>query len=242
MSTVKCMIVDDEPIAIDILETYLQKVLGFELVASHQDPLEALAALREQTLDLLFLDIQMPELTGLQFLESLDKPIEVILTTAHREFALEGFEYNVVDYLLKPIAFERFLKATHRYLDRSNPPTPTQTHTPNPSLSIRVDRKSVRLSLGDIRYVEGLKDYIKIHTPHKVWVTKESISSFAERLSEDQFVRIHRSFIVALAQISAYTSQEVEVGKVVLPVGRTYKENVMAKLNAGSVEESDFPP
>lgn len=234
---IRCVILDDEPIALEILEGYLAKLPGFACVGAFQNPLEALPLLQHGKVDLLLLDIQMPELSGLQLLESLTHPVEVILTTAHREFALEGFEHNVVDYLLKPIAFERFLKAIHRFQRRQATPLPMATNSPlvpamPETITLRVDRKNVRLPLTEIRYVEALKDYLKVHTPHKIWVTKLPLNEMAKLLPEASFLQIHRSYIVGLRYITAYSTQEIELGTIRLPIGRTYRERSLGRLKS----------
>jgi len=219
----RCYIIDDEPIAIDVIRSHLEKLSDFEVAGAFEDPIEAFEAQNREPGDLLFLDIEMPELSGLKLLQALRRPVGVILTTAHREFAVEGFNLNVIDYLLKPIAFDRFLQAIDKFLEKQQT-SPAETLTESPShLIVRADRKSVRLSIEKIRYIEGLKDYVRIHTDEGCIVTKESIGQIEKRLSSAHFLRIHRSFIVSKSRISAFTATDVEIGNQLIPIGRTYR-------------------
>lgn len=225
MQKYRCYIVDDEPIAIDIIRHYLEKLPNFEVVGSFDDPLEAFLALKEQPVDLLFLDIQMPGLTGIDLLQTISNPPEVIFTTAYREYAFEGFELNVLDYLLKPIAFNRFLQAIDKFLLKKKKETavPAAKAETSEVLTVRADRKTVRIKLSDILFIEGLKDYVKIILPDRQVVTKELISQMEKRLPSDQFVRVHRSYIIAKGKIDAFTATEVEIGQFEIPIGRKYR-------------------
>ncbi|MBK8967589.1 MAG: LytTR family DNA-binding domain-containing protein [Saprospiraceae bacterium] len=229
MKNYTCILVDDEPIAMDILQTYLQRLDNLEVKGKFTNPIKAFEALQNHPVDLLFLDIQMPELTGLELLQSLRYKPAVILTTAYREFALEGFEYDVLDYLLKPISFDRFLKAIDKLYSRSSPahlsekiqavqPDETAAH-----FFVRADRKNVKILLEDILYLESLKDYVKIVTTQGAVLTKETISHFDEMLPPGQFLRTHRSFIVATDKVTALSADGLEVRKQLIPVGRMYK-------------------
>lgn len=221
----RCYIIDDEPIAIDVIRAHLEKFDDFEVAGAFEDPVEAFEAQNREPADLLFLDIEMPELSGLELLRALRRPVDVILTTAHREFAVEGFELSVIDYLLKPIAFDRFLQAIDKFLEKQ-PPSSPKSHDSRPRyLTVRADRKSVRVNIGEIRYIEGLKDYVKIYTDEGRIVTKSSIGQIEERLPAEHFLRIHRSFIVNKERISAFTATDVEVGDQLIPIGRTYRRN-----------------
>lgn len=219
-----CYIIDDEPIAIDIIRHYLSKLDEFKVIGSFEEPLEAFSALKQQPADLIFMDIQMPGLSGLELLKALSSKPAAILTTAHREYALDGFELDVVDYLLKPIEFQRFLQAINKFLDRQTGKTSTHSKSEEAYLLVRADRKSVRIRLRDIVYIEGLKDYVKIILPDRTILTKELIGSMEERLPGDQFFRLHRSFIVPRHKIDAFTAVDVEIGGQEIPIGRTYKE------------------
>ncbi|MCI4648248.1 LytTR family DNA-binding domain-containing protein [Phaeodactylibacter sp.] len=219
-----CYIIDDEPIAIDIIRHYLSKLDEFVVIDSFEEPLEAFTALKQQPADLIFLDIQMPGLSGLELLKALSSKPAAILTTAHREYAVDGFELDVVDYLLKPIEFQRFLKAIDKFMERQLGKTATPGTSKDAYLLVRAERKSLRIRLRDIRYIEGLKDYVKIILPDRTILTKELIGTMEDRLPEDQFFRLHRSFIVPRDKIDAFTAMDVEIGGQEIPIGRTYKE------------------
>ncbi len=224
-----CYIIDDEPIAIEIIESYLLRLEGFSVAGKFTNPVKAFEALQQQPVDLLFLDIQMPGLTGLEFLQSLRSKPEVILTTAYREFALEGFELDAADYLLKPISFDRFLKAIGKFHTRArkaeSPVLPKIQASENeaPHLFVRADRKNVKVLLDDILYLESLKDYVRIATAQGKITTKETITHFEEVLPKERFLRVHRSFIVAKDKITAHSADGLDIGKVPIPVGRMYK-------------------
>ena len=227
--TYTCYIIDDEPIAIEIIESYLQRLDDFVVAGTFTNPVKAFEALQQRRVDLIFLDIQMPGLTGLEFLQSLrDKP-EVILTTAYREFALEGFELDVADYLLKPVSFDRFLKAIGKFHTRirraevAETPVVQAFDNEAPHLFVRADRKNVKVLLDDILYVESLKDYVRIATPQGKITTKDTITHFEEVLPADRFLRVHRSFIVARDKITAHSNDGLDIGKTPIPVGRMYK-------------------
>lgn len=227
--TYTCYIIDDEPIAIEIIESYLQRLEGFSVEGKFTNPIKAFEALQQKPVDLIFLDIQMPALTGLEFLRSLRVKPEVILTTAYREFALEGFELDVADYLLKPISFDRFLKAIGKFQARERKaeshvlPKIQAPEGEAPHIFVRADRKNVKVLLDDILYLESLKDYVRIVTSQGKITTKETITHFEEALPKERFLRVHRSFIVAKDKITAHSADGLDIGKVPIPVGRMYK-------------------
>jgi DNA-binding LytR/AlgR family response regulator len=236
---ISCLIVDDEPPALEILKKYIAAVTSLQLTATCNNAIEALNVLQTQPIDLLFLDIQMPQLLGTDLIRTLKTPPRVIFTTAHRKFAIEGYELDAVDYLLKPISFERFLKAVNKILDASLPgrqaltPAPTATPAvPAPSpradtfLHLRADRKTVQIALDEILYIESIRDYIKVVTREKTIISKQSISSLEETLPGNAFVRIHRSYIVAISKIESYTSELVEIARQELPISRMYRLDV----------------
>ncbi len=233
---ISCLAVDDEPPALDVLKKYIASVQNLELAGTCADAVEALNFLRHQSIDLLFLDIQMPNLLGTDLIRTLKNPPKVIFTTAYRKFAVEGFELDAVDYLLKPISFERFLKAVNKVMETSFkiPETefnPDQQGPQNAFINLRADRKNLKILLDDILYVESLKDYIKVVTPSRNIVTKQSISSLEEMLPKNNFVRIHRSFIVAINKIESFTSDTIEIAKHELPISRMYRHEVEKLLN-----------
>jgi DNA-binding LytR/AlgR family response regulator len=230
--------VDDEPPALDILKEYIASVSSLELAGTCNDAVEALNVLREQDIDLLFLDIQMPHLLGTDLIRTLKNPPKVIFTTAYRKFAIEGFELDAVDYLLKPISFERFLKAVNKVMETSvklignNDTNSDQQNNSNDAfINLRADRKNLKIALNDILYIESLKDYIKVVTKTKNIVTKQSISSLEEALPKNNFVRIHRSFIVAINKIESFTNDAIEINRQELPISRMYRHEVEKVLN-----------
>jgi len=220
-----CLAVDDEPPALDILKNYINAVPSLELAASCINAIDALNVLRSNRVDLMFLDIQMPQLLGTDLMRTLNNPPKVIFTTAFREFAVEGFELNAVDYLLKPISFERFLKAVNKVMDIRLPQQAEQ-EMHDAYLYFRSDRKMHKVAMEDIIFIESLKDYIKVVTKSKTIITKQSISSIEERLPKTLFIRIHRSFIVSLNKVQSYTPELIAIGNEELPVSRMYRHEV----------------
>lgn len=229
----RCLLVDDEPPALEILQSYAEAVDGLEIVGTCANAVQAFGVLQNQPVDVLFLDIKMPKLLGTDFVRSLRHPPKIIFTTAYREYALDGYDLDVVDYLLKPIAFERFLRAVSKLTRADAPATPPvperETFAPNAEafLYFRADRKMVKVLTRDILFVESLKDYVKIvTTTGKPLVVKQTISALEAMLPAPQFVRTHRSFVVALDKISAYTPTHVEVAGQEVPVGRLFQKEV----------------
>ena len=224
----KCLIIDDEPIAIRVIKNHLDAFTDFEVIAECNNALEAMPILQKEKIDLIFCDIQMPQITGVEFVRSLLHPPNVIFTTAYRDYAVDAFELNVVDYLLKPISFERFTKAINHFLELETPRI-SESFSKDPENSIRdfiflkADKKHYKINLSDILYFESLGDYvIAITTDNKI-VTKERIGHLAETLPENQFIQIHRSYIVSIARIESIGPGFIEIHKKKLPVGRNYK-------------------
>jgi len=224
MGQLKCLIIDDEPLAQNVIENYLESFSFIRLIAKCDNALIALEWIKKQKIDLIFLDVSMPFISGIDFIRTLRNPPAIILTTAHKEFAVESYELNVLDYLLKPISFERFLKAINKLnIDTSEIVKPGIIDTKNDSfIYVKSEKKNVKILLKDILFIESLKDYIKIHTIDKTIVTQVPISTIEQRLP-DNFLRIHRSFIVAKDKITAYTQHDLEIGKFQIPIGRNYK-------------------
>ena len=238
---IKCLIIDDESPAREILKQYIAGVESLELTGVCCNAVEAISFLKDHQVDLLFLDIQMPQLLGTNFIRTLKSPPKVIFTTAYRKYAVEGFELDAVDYLLKPISFERFLKAVNKILQTDieiiQPNTTSPENNSDPGrlfLYFRADRKMVKVLLDDILFIEGLKDYIKIITTSKTIITKHLLSSLEEMLPKDAFLRVHRSYIVAINKIDSYNADSVEIAKKEIPVGRLFKHDVNRVLNASS--------
>jgi DNA-binding LytR/AlgR family response regulator len=228
----RCIIVDDEPLAIEILESYVSKVEQLQLVSTFRNAVSAFTFLQQHSVDVIFLDIQMPKLSGIDFLKTLKHPPKVIFTTAFRDYAVQGFELEIVDYLLKPIPFDRFLKAVAKILHQpaANTATSKQDVLPDNYVYFKVDKKMIKTKMADVLYIESVKDYVKVKTPEKEIITQQKISYLEESLPREQFLRIHRSFIVNLEKIDAYSATDVEIGKHSIPIGRNYKNDVMKIL------------
>ncbi|MCP9752166.1 LytTR family DNA-binding domain-containing protein [Ferruginibacter sp. HRS2-29] len=219
----RCIVIDDEPLALDILEDYISKVPFLQLVAATTDVIGALQMVQEQKADLVFLDMQMPELSGLQFMKIAAGKCAFILTTAYSEYALEGYEHNVVDYLLKPIPFERFYKAAEKAhsIPPKNAPEPAASH---PFIFVKTDGKIVKVMLDDLLFVEGLKDYIILHTAKEKIITLQNLRNMEEGLPGERFVRVHKSFIIALDKIDSIERNRIFIGNAVIPVGVTHQK------------------
>jgi len=231
---IKCIIVDDEPLAIEVIESYVDRISDLEITAKCHNALKAFEILQKESVDLIFLDIQMPKLTGIDFIKSLKKPPKVILTTAYRDYALEGYELDVVDYLLKPISFERFLKAISKVYDVSPKESGNGSSLSEDEeyIYLKADKKMVKVRLHEILYIESLKDYVRVKTTNKDVITHQKISYLEEKLPEECFMRIHRSFIVATKKIETYSATMIEVPGKELPIGRLYKNQVLERLNS----------
>jgi DNA-binding LytR/AlgR family response regulator len=232
MQVLNCLIVEDEPLAADVIRDYIAQVPGLQLKGICEDVFLANEWLRTEKIDLLFLDINLPGMNGIDFLKILNGKFQIILTTAYQEYAIDGFNLNVVDYLLKPIEFGRFLQAVNKVYDKKVPEIRRDTTETQPGkfYFFNTDKKNVKVNAGDILYIESLKDYVKIHTSEKIIVTKFQIGALDQFLNEKRFIRIHKSYIVNSEKITAYNASEIEIGTVILPLGRTYKELVARKL------------
>lgn len=235
--TIRCLIVDDEPLAADVLEKYISQLDSLTLAGKCENAIAAAIFLQKNKVDLLLLDIQLPKLTGIDFLKTLPSRPAVILTTAFRDYALEGFELNVLDYLLKPISFERFLAAINKYhsIHESSPvlsssPTSITPITEAPFIYLKADKKMVKVFLKDIIYIESLRDYVKVKTLQKDIITYQRITYLEEKLPDAQFLRIHRSYIIAIDKIQSFDSMVIEIGNQELPIGRLYKAAVRKAL------------
>jgi len=230
--TLTCVVVEDEPLARHLMEQYILKVSHLQLVKSFSNPLVALDFLRTNSVDILFSDIQMPEITGISLLKILPKKPLVILTTAYSEYALEGYELDVVDYLLKPITLERFLKAVERATQRFSPlsnvlfPETTLPSEPSPqSIFVKDGTKLVKIRLNEILYIEGLKDYVSIYTKDRKVVTLQTLKSLEAQLLPYQFIRVHHSYIVSFEAIDAIEKEKIQIGKVWIPISDTYRKS-----------------
>ncbi|MDA3929891.1 MAG: LytTR family DNA-binding domain-containing protein [Prolixibacteraceae bacterium] len=230
MMKYKCILVDDEPIAIRIVRNYLSNFDEFEIVAECSNAIEAMKVMRTEKVDLLFLDIEMPQLNGIEMLKTLPYIPSVIYTTAHRNYAVEAFEQKALDYLMKPISMERFTSAINRFLDLKSH---VQTHVQlrNQWVILKVDKKNVKLQLETIQYVESMSDYIIVHTDESKLVCKDRISHFEEKLPSSDFIRVHRSYIINKLKVSAWYGNTIEIGSIKIPVGRNYKAQVEGFLS-----------
>ncbi|SMC89314.1 LytR/AlgR family response regulator transcription factor [Pedobacter africanus] len=233
---IKTLIVDDEPHAIEVIEKYIEDFAEIDLIAKCNTAIQAFQILQKIKIDLIFLDVKMPGLLGTDLVRSLKNPPKIIFTTAYQDYALEGFDLNAVDYLLKPIPFDRFLKAMDKVFDayKVNHHRVGMEQVPEPKgdnfLYLRVERKMVKINVNEIFWMESLKDYIKVVLKDKALVSKQKISVLEELLPEDKFVRIHRSFIVAIDKVDSYHAYAIEILGKELPIGRNYKAECRKKL------------
>lgn len=226
----KCIIVDDEPLARELIASHLANFDNFELVDSFENALKAYTFLETNTVDLLFLDIEMPLLKGNDFLKKLKKPPKVIFTTAYREYAIEGYELNVIDYLLKPITFDRFFVSIEKF-KQLQALRKEEKAIPENHIFVSSGNRNIKIIFEEILYIESLKDYITIHLENGIsHHLKQNISTF-EKVLDSNFVRVHRSFIIQTKKLTAYTKNEVEINTIEIPIGNSYKENWLLYLN-----------
>jgi two-component system, LytTR family, response regulator len=250
MEKIRCLALDDEPLALDILANYIQKMPSLTLVATCTEPLEALSLIQQGKVDLLFLDIQMPTLTGIQFLRVMNGKCKTILTTAYSEFAIEGYEYDVIDYLLKPISFERFLKSIQKTIEQltvnsnqlavntlldvdSLQNSDNQIVTNNSQLDfifVKTEYKIQKVNLSDILYIEGLKDYVSIFTTNERILSLQTMKKMEESLPSNRFVRVHKSYIISLEKIESIERQRITIGKNIIPVGDSFQKDFMKMI------------
>lgn len=239
-TTIRCLIIDDEPLAITVIKNYLLQMSNYEVVDTFENPVEAFKFLGKETIDLIFLDINMPMLNGLDFIRSLKKAPNVIFTTAYREYAIEGFEVDAIDYLVKPISFQRFLQALQKVERLLQPTSSTDTTSEESNLAIiksqknfaeaytffKVDKRMTKVFLKDIVYIESLKDYIKVITVHNTMIVHQTLTSISEMLPSHKFMRIHRSFTIGLDHLSAMEGNYVIIKGKDIPIGRNYQQEV----------------
>ncbi len=225
----KCVVVDDEPLAIAVIEGYLKKIPYLEIIGKFDNALPVFEFLKENKVDIIFLDIEMPGLTGIDFIKSLANPPSVIFITANKNYAIDGFDLNVDDFLLKPVSFERLIKAVNRVVEKDS--SKKEDSEAKDYLYLKENKKMVKVYLKNILYLESIKDYVKVITVCKTVVTKQPLSYFESILSSDDFLRIHRSFIVSINKIDAYSLSGIDIGNTELPIGRKYKESVINRLD-----------
>ncbi len=230
----KCLIVDDEPLAIEVLKSHLGKLKSIEIAGTAGDAVEAFDFLNKQKIDLMFLDIHMPEMKGTELVKTLKNPPAVIFTTAYREYALEGYELNVIDYLLKPISFGRFMQAVEKFFKLYNNESEITLHrngTSEEFLYLREKNIIHKIPLDEIIYAESMGDNLTIHTGDREITSRNTISSVEKLLSEKNFLRIHRSYLISLKHITSFSPVSVFIGKKSFPIGSSYKKNVFEKLD-----------
>ncbi len=230
----QCLIVDDEQPAREVIENHLKKINAVNIVASCKSAVEAFNYIGTHKIDLIFLDINMPEISGLSFAKSINKNIKIIFTTAYRDYAVEGFDLQAVDYLLKPVSFERLLQAINKYMDE-NIRFKTESKEENSKdisnfIFVRSERKMLKINFSDIHYIESLSDYIKLHLSGKTVIVRETITNIEAKLPKQDFIRVHRSFIVSIAKIDLFTNEYLEINGKIIPISRTYKNSVLQRL------------
>jgi two-component system LytT family response regulator len=230
------MVIDDEPLGIELIQNHLSHIETMQVVASCNSAMEAYKVLNHQKIDLLFLDIQMPLITGLDFLKSLKNPPKVIITTAFRNYALEGYELDVVDYLLKPITFNRFLKAIEKYYQHVavNRHEVIVGSKESDFIYLKSNKKNYKLHTSDILYIESIKDYIQVHSKDGTLVVKQTMSDVETLLAGKSFLRIHRSYLINVEKITAFTATDIQINKTELPIGSSYKQFVSSALNSAN--------
>ena len=237
-----CIIIDDEPLALDLLKDYTEKIPFLKLDRMFSNPIDGIGYLQENKVDLVFLDVELPYINGIEFVKCLHSKPQIIFTTAYEKYAIAGYDLEITDYLVKPISFERFLKAVHKAynLNKLNSKSeirssviPEKENQPD-FLMVKTGYNAIKVNLDDILYIEGLKDYIKIYTPGKTIQTLNSLKKLQEMLPESRFVRVHRSFIVALPKIDSIQRSRIVIGKTFVPVGENYKnafKDILAASN-----------
>jgi two-component system LytT family response regulator len=227
MSKINCIIIEDEPLAVKVLKDYITQVPFLELQATFKDAIQATDFLRDSNTDLIFLDIHLPKLKGMAFLKTLSHPPAIIITTAYHQYAVEGFNLNVTDYLLKPFEFERFLVAVNKVKTaQKEKQKPIENTDTKDFIFLNVQKKKVKILFSDIVYIESQREYIKIATTKKEYISKMSTHEIEALLPSHLFKRIHRSFIVSVGKIESYTAEAVEVNGISIPIGRGYRDSI----------------
>jgi two-component system LytT family response regulator len=229
---IRCLVVDDEPLAQNLLKNYIGKIASLELAGATSDVFAALDMAQQQKADLIFLDVQMPELTGIQFMKILAGKCKVILTTAYEEYALQAFDLDVVDYLLKPFSFERFAAAVQKARERLQPAA--RENTTAEHLFIKTEYKIVRVAVRDIRYMESMRDYVSVYTENERILTLQPLRTFEEQLRASSLIRVHKSYIVNLDRIDKVERRRMVIGDKYIPIGETYQDEVKKRLQQGN--------
>jgi DNA-binding LytR/AlgR family response regulator len=232
---IKCLILDDEPLAVDVIENYLKRLPNIESFKSN-NAVDAFQIMQREKIDLIFLDIEMPLMSGLDFLKTMKAPPAIVITTAYRDYAVEGYEHDALDYLVKPVSFPRFMKAFEkvlRYLQTTNA-SAEDAESGRRHVFLKVSGKFVKIAIDEILYVESLKDYIKVVTPGNFWISYQTLTSITEKLPGDKFMRIHRSFTIAIDKVSAVEGGCVVIGGKLIPFSRDLRQEVVKRIRGGS--------
>ncbi|MBF4467655.1 LytTR family DNA-binding domain-containing protein [Flavobacterium sp. LC2016-12] len=229
---IKCVLVDDEPLAIKVLQNYFNNFTDFEVIATFNNSLEALDFINSTTVDAVFLDINMPMMTGFELISLIENKTKVIITTAFREFAAESYDLDVLDYLVKPIPLPRFIKCINKITTEFNLKNNIKVETTkgDSHIFIKVDKKMMKINIEEILFVEGMKEYIKVVTPDKTYITHKSLTSLSEELPADRFLRIHKSYVIALNKVKSIEGNRVQIQSYTIPIGRNYSKDVKTKI------------
>jgi two-component system, LytTR family, response regulator len=231
----KCVILDDEPLAVELITTYINDTENLQLAFASTNAFEAIQYIQKNEVDIIFLDMQMPELTGIQVLKIIGPGYKVIFTTAYTDYALDGYEYNITDYLLKPISFERFTKAIEK-IDQHNITTQQKNIVAEDNfIFIKSDSKMIKINLADILFIEGLKDYLSIQTNTEKLITLQNLKTFEQHLNPQQFMRVHKSYIVSLNKIDTIERNRIFIGKHVIPIGDTYRDVFLKRIEGNKI-------
>lgn len=229
---IKCVLVDDEPLAIKVLQNYFTNFSDFEIIGTFSNALQALEFINNNSVDAVFLDVNMPMMNGFELIRLIEYKTKIIITTAYREFAAESYELDVLDYLIKPIPLPRFIKCINRISTEINLKNniKTEIHRVEPHLFLKVEKKMVKITIDEILFIEGMKEYIKVVTTDKTYITHKSLTSLSEELPEDRFMRIHKSYIIAIDKIKSIEGNRIQMLSYILPIGRNYSKEVKNKI------------
>ena len=229
---IKCVLIDDEPLAIKVLQNYFTNFTDFEVIATFNNSLEALDFINSTTVDAVFLDINMPMMTGFELISLIENKTKVIITTAFREFAAESYDLDVLDYLVKPIPLPRFIKCINKITTEYNLKNNIKVETSkgDAHIFIKVDKKMMKINIEEILFVEGMKEYIKVVTPDKTYITHKSLTSLSEELPSDCFLRIHKSYVIALNKVKSIEGNRIQIQSYTIPIGRNYSKDVKSKI------------
>ncbi|TDO73510.1 LytTR family two component transcriptional regulator [Flavobacterium chryseum] len=229
---IKCVLIDDEPLAIKVLQNYFNNFTDFEVIGTFNNSLEALDFINSTPVDAVFLDINMPMMTGFELISLIENKTKVIITTAFREFAAESYDLDVLDYLVKPIPLPRFIKCINKITTEYNLKNNIKVETTkgDSHIFIKVDKKMMKINIEEILFVEGMKEYIKVVTPDKTYITHKSLTSLSEELPADRFLRIHKSYVIALNKVKSIEGNRIQIQSYTIPIGRNYSKDVKNKI------------